>query len=256
MMDSDHPGSSQAGLIVNGLSAGYVPGMPIINNVDIIAQRGEIVTIIGPNGAGKSTLIKSIAGLLRVEKGSITFDGKNITGIRPDKLSHSGVAMVPQLDNIFRTMSVQQNLRLAGRRCQVHWRQAVDEMLTRFPVLAEKHKARAGSLSGGQRQFLAIAMALVASPDLLLLDEPSAGLSPKAALEVLGMLGGIADSQVAIVMVEQNAKAALTVSDRAYILAEGRNQYEGVASELLHDPVLGQIYLGARRAEAHATESV
>jgi len=255
-MTTKHPAVFRAGLAVNGLTAGYIRGMPIINDVSLTAKHGEIVAIIGPNGAGKSTLLKTIAGLLNVESGNVTLDGLGITGIRPDKLSQSGVAMVPQLENIFRTMSVQQNLRLAARRCQGQWRKPVDEMLRRFPMLAEKYKVRAGSLSGGQRQFLAIAMALVASPNLLLLDEPSAGLSPKAAQEVLGMLKEIARSHVSILMVEQNVKAALAVSDRAYILAEGRNQYEGIASELLNDPVLGQIYLGARRTEAHATESV
>ncbi|MFT4728134.1 MAG: neutral amino acid transport system ATP-binding protein [Granulosicoccus sp.] len=255
-MATEHPPAFQTGLIVSGLSAGYIPGMPIINDVSLTTKHGEIVAIIGPNGAGKSTLLKTIAGLLRVEQGSVTLDNRTITGIRPDKLSQSGVAMVPQLENIFRTMSVQQNLRLAARRCEGHWRKPVDDMLTRFPTLADKYKTRAGSLSGGQRQFLAISMALVASPNLLLLDEPSAGLSPKAAQEVLGMLRSISRTRVAILMVEQNVKAALAVSDRAYILAEGRNQYEGVASELLNDPVLGQIYLGARRTEAHATESI
>ncbi|ASJ70708.1 ABC transporter ATP-binding protein [Granulosicoccus antarcticus] len=247
---------SENGLQVQQLTAGYVKGMPIISDINLSMQHGEIVSIIGPNGAGKSTLLKAIAGLLRVESGSVSFDNRLITGIRPDKLSQSGVALVPQLDNIFRTMSVQQNLRLAARRCNANPRQAIESMLELFPVLAEKFNARAGSLSGGQRQFLAVAMALVSSPTLLLLDEPSAGLSPKAAQEVLGMLPGIARSHVAILMVEQNVKAALTVSDRAYVLAEGRNQYEGEASSLMNDPVLGEIYMGVRRVEAHATKSV
>ena len=244
------------GLQVHQLTAGYVRGMPIISDINLTLKHGEIVSIIGPNGAGKSTLLKAIAGLLRVESGSVTLDNRLITGISPDKLSQSGVAMVPQLDNIFRTMSVQQNLRLAARRCKGNWRQAVESMLELFPVLSEKFNARAGSLSGGQRQFLAVAMALVSSPSLLLLDEPSAGLSPKAAQEVLGMLPDIASTRVAILMVEQNVKAALTVSNRAYVLAEGRNQYEGDASSLMNDPVLGEIYLGVRRVEAHAAKSV
>lgn len=244
------------GLHVDKLTAGYVRGMPIISDVSLAMKHGEIVCIIGPNGAGKSTLLKAIAGLLSVDSGTVSLDDRVITGISPDRLSQSGVALVPQLDNIFRTMSVEQNLRLAARRCEEPWRQAIDDMLTLFPVLAERYTSRAGSLSGGQRQFLAIAMALVASPSLLLLDEPSAGLSPKAAQEVLGMLPGIARTRVAILMVEQNVRAALTVSDRAYVLAEGRNQHEGDARALMNDPVLGEIYMGARRVEAHAAKSV
>ncbi|MFK7862115.1 MAG: ABC transporter ATP-binding protein [Granulosicoccus sp.] len=247
---------NRAALIVDSISAGYVHGMPIIHELSIIANPGEIVCIVGPNGAGKSTLLKSIAGLLRIEHGSISLGESLITGIRPDTLSQSGVAFVPQLDNIFRTMSVEQNLALAARRCRENRKQRMQAMTTLFPVLEDKFTAKAGSLSGGQRQLLAIAMALIAEPALLLLDEPSAGLSPKAAFEVLGMLQAIADGGVAVLMVEQNVKAALRVSDRAYVMAEGRNQYESDAKSLLKDPVLGEIYLGARRKESHAAKSV
>jgi len=243
-------------LYVNAVSAGYSRDMPIIHEVSVTTEPEEIVCIVGPNGAGKSTLLKTIAGLLRIADGSISLGGSTITGIRPDTLAQSGVAFVPQLDNIFRTMSIEQNLALAARRCHGNRRQRTQEMKALFPVLDEKFKAKAGSLSGGQRQFLAVAMALIAEPSLLLLDEPSAGLSPKAADEVLGMLRGIAESGVAILMVEQNVKAGLRVSDRAYVLAEGRNQHEGDAQTLLTDPVLGEIYLGARREESHAAKSV
>jgi len=243
-------------LKVRSVSAGYIRGMPIIHNVSMTTEAEEIVCIVGPNGAGKSTLLKTIAGLLAVETGSIELGSKNIGGIRTDKLSVAGVALVPQLNNIFRTMSVEQNLILAARRYKGDRLQSLQHMLSVFPVLDEKFKARAGSLSGGQRQFLAIAMALIARPSLLLLDEPSAGLAPKAVDEVLGMLCSIAREGVGILMVEQNVKAALQVADRAYVLADGRNQHEGDARSLLHDPVLGEIYLGARREEAHATKSV
>ena len=249
-------GLSDTGLQVDKLTAGYVRGMPIISDVSLRLEAGEIVSIIGPNGAGKSTLLKCVAGLLNIDSGSVTLAGRSLAGVRPDRLARSGVATVPQMDNIFRTLSVQQNLRLAARRCAGHWKRPIEAMLDRFPVLVEKYHAKAGSLSGGQRQFLAVAMALMASPSLLLLDEPSAGLSPLAAQEVLGMLRGIAGTDVAILMVEQNVMAALSVSDRAYVLAEGRNQYYGIAAELMHDPVLRDIYLGARRVEAHAAESV
>lgn len=243
-------------LTVQSVTAGYIPGMPIIRNISIITRPQEIVSIVGPNGAGKSTLLKAIAGLLVVDEGSITLGERCITGIRTDKLAQSGVALVPQLDNIFRTMSVEQNLVLAARRYQGNRQQRVTDMLAMFPILAEKYKAKAGSLSGGQRQFLAVSMALIAQPSLLLLDEPSAGLSPKAVGEVLGILREIAQGGVSILMVEQNVKAALQISDRAYVLADGRNQHEGDAGALLNDPILGAIYLGTRREEAHVTKPV
>ncbi|MFK7993964.1 MAG: ABC transporter ATP-binding protein [Granulosicoccus sp.] len=243
-------------LFVDSVSAGYVRGMPIIRDVSIIVNPEEIVCIVGPNGAGKSTLLKSIIGLLTIEHGSISLGNSIISGIRPDTLSQKGVAFVPQLDNIFRTMSVEQNLALAARRCRANKKQRMQDIACLFPVLEDKFMAKAGSLSGGQRQLLAIGMALIAEPTLLLLDEPSAGLSPKAASEVLGMLQGIADSGVAVLMVEQNVKAALRISDRAYVLAEGQNQYESDAKSLLNDPVLGEIYLGARRKESHAADAV
>lgn len=247
---------STSTLTVEHLCAGYVRNMPIIQDVNLKTETEEIVCIVGPNGAGKSTLLKAIAGLLVIDSGSIQLGDRAITGIRPDKLSQSGIALVPQIDNIFRTLSIEQNLALAARRCRGNRSERIKAMTALFPVLEEKFKSKAGSLSGGQRQFLAIAMALIAQPSLLLLDEPSAGLSPKAAESVLGLLRGIAQSGVAILMVEQNVKAGLRFSDRAYIMAEGRNQYDGQANTLLHDPVLGQIYLGARREESHAAKSI
>lgn len=243
-------------LVVDTVSAGYIPGMHIIHDICISVHPEEIVCIVGPNGAGKSTLLKAIAGLLTIERGSITLGDSTITNIRPDRLAQSGMAYVPQRDNIFRTMSIEQNLKLAARRYHGNRPQRVKTIINLFPVLEDKYKVKAGSLSGGQRQFLAIAMALVAEPDLLLLDEPSAGLSPKATEEVLGMMHTIAQSGVAILMVEQNVKAALNICNRAYILADGQNQYEGESKTLLGNPVLSEIYLGARRKESYASKSV
>lgn len=243
-------------LSVIGVTAGYVPGMPVIRNISLTTKPQEIVCIVGPNGAGKSTLLKAIAGLLEVDEGSIKLGDRCITSIRTDKLKQSGVALVPQLNNTFRTMSVEQNLVLAVRRYEGNRQQRITDMLEMFPVLAEKYKAKAGSLSGGQRQFLAVAMALIAQPSLLLLDEPSAGLSPKAVADVLGMLRDIAQGGVSILMVEQNVKAALTISDRAYVFADGRNQHEAAAQTLLNDPILGAIYLGTSREEAYAAKPV
>lgn len=247
---------SDRSLKVDALSAGYIRGMPIIHDINLHAEPGETVCIVGPNGAGKSTLLKAIAGLLHIESGNVTLGNSTLTGIRTDQLAQSGVALVPQLDNIFRSMTIEQNIALAAKRCKQQRRQRISDMLELFPVLKEKFKAKGGSLSGGQRQLLAIAMGLIAEPALLLLDEPSAGLSPKAAEEVLHMLPSIARTGVTVLIVEQNVKAALKISSRAYVLAEGKNQYEGPADALLNDPVLGEIYLGARRVETHATKPV
>lgn len=253
--ESQHTMNKQS-LHVDAVSAGYTKSMPIIQDVSISVQPEEIVCIVGPNGAGKSTLLKTIAGFLPVTSGNIFLGSVSIKAVRPDTLAQSGVGFVPQLDNIFRTMSIEQNLALAATRCNGTRSARINTMISLFPVLNEKYKTKAGSLSGGQRQFLAVAMALIAEPALLLLDEPSAGLSPKAASEVLGVLREIASTGVAVLMVEQNVKAALRIADRAYVLADGRNQLEGNAHSLLHNPQLGKIFLSAGRKEPHASESV
>lgn len=218
-----------------------------------------MVCIIGPNGAGKSTLLKAVCGLLPVISGSVAFGERELTGIRPEHLAQRGLSMVPQIDNIFRRLSVSQNLALAARRCtggRAARRAAEARVIDAFPLLAEKYTARAGSLSGGQRQFLALAMALISEPSLLLLDEPSAGLSPIATAEILERLRGIVETGVSILIVEQNAKAALRHADRAYVLADGRNRHSGDARALLDDPVLGELYLGTSGLQRHAAKPV
>ncbi len=237
-------------LQVSGLVAGYVPGLPIVIDVSLTAGVGEIVTVIGPNGAGKSTLIKAIAGLLRIEQGEIVGGSSNLVGVRPDQLAEHGVASVPQNANIFQQLQVRQNLVLAARRCERNRRdERVTAMFDLFPALADKSRHRAGTLSGGQRQMLAIAMALIASPRLMLMDEPTAGLAPAAARDVFELIAQIAAAGACVVLVEQNAKAALGAAHRAYVLAEGRNQLEGPASALLADPQVGEVYLGVRRRD-------
>lgn len=236
-------------LLVDNLVAGYVPGLPIVRDLSIHVGVGEIVTIIGPNGAGKSTLIKAVAGLVIVESGEIRLGGASLIGIRPDQLADYRVAYVPQTANIFQTLSVLQNLVLASQRYSGDRNARIEAMFDLFPDLRERRPIRAGGLSGGQRQMLAIAMALVAEPTLILMDEPTAGLSPKIAQEVLKLIRTIAARGVSILLVEQNAKAALRISDRAYVLAEGRKQHDGVAADLLNDPLVGEIYLGMRRTE-------
>jgi ABC-type branched-subunit amino acid transport system ATPase component len=236
-------------LQVSDVTAGYVPDLSILRDVALTAQAGQITLIIGPNGAGKSTLIKAIAGLIPVSGGKITFDGNDITGIRTDQISERGIAYVPQSDNIFRSLTIRQNLDLALRRAG-DATAALARLFEQFPALAHKHRDKAGTLSGGQRQFLAIAMALASSPRLILMDEPSAGLSPKAAQEVLEHARALTADGVSILLVEQNVKQALRLADHCFILAEGRNQVDGAALELLNDKVVGEIYLGGRRVGA------
>jgi ABC-type branched-subunit amino acid transport system ATPase component len=251
---------SEPALEVVALSAGYVPGLPIIIDINLQVDLHEIVTIIGPNGAGKSTLIKAIAGLVRIESGQVLAHGVEITGIHTNRLIERGLAYVPQTANIFRKLTIEQNLAVAATRCRADRQAATTTMLELFPLLNEKFREKAGTLSGGQRQFLALAMALIARPSVLLLDEPTAGLSPIAARQVFALLRDLVARDVSILLVEQNARAALRHSDRAYILADGQNQHTGNALELLNDKTVGEIYLGARRKRplggAHAAKSV
>lgn len=237
-------------LQISALTAGYVPDLPILREVTMHAAQGQVTLIIGPNGAGKSTLIKAIAGLVPITAGRLICEGDDITGLRPDRLASRGIAYVPQNDNIFRSLTIRQNLDLALRRANVDVPVVLDRLMQQFPALADKLKDKAGSLSGGQRQFLAIAMALAAEPRLILMDEPSAGLSPKAAQEVLEHARTLTTGGVSILLVEQNVNQAMRLADHCYILAEGRNQIDGPAEELLNNSVVGDIYLGGKRVRA------
>jgi len=234
-------------LKVEGLEAGYVRDLPILKDVNVTLEKGTITVIIGPNGAGKSTLIKAIAGLVSVSAGSIQLAGKEIRGIRPDQMVKHGIAYVPQTDNIFRSLSIRQNLELVLRNVPADASERLADLFTTFPALAQKQQDKGGSLSGGQRQMLAVAMALATSPSVILMDEPSAGLSPKAAQEVLNLARDLTEQGVSILLVEQNVNQALRKADYCYILAEGRNQLDGQAQDLLNDPVVGEIYLGGKR---------
>jgi ABC-type branched-subunit amino acid transport system ATPase component len=236
-------------LTVSALEAGYVRDLPILRQVNVSVERASLTVIIGPNGAGKSTLIKAIAGLVPVSAGRVVLDGADITGIRPDQMGALGLAYVPQTDNIFRHLSIRENLALVLRRVEDRAAR-LDELYALFPPLAGKHKDRAGSLSGGQRQMLAVAMALATRPRVVLMDEPSAGLSPKIAAEVLDLARSLTGQGVTVLLVEQNVKQALRVADHCYILAEGRNQLDGPAAAILSDPLVGEIYLGGKRVGA------
>ncbi|MDA8747560.1 ABC transporter ATP-binding protein [Litoreibacter sp.] len=241
---------SEVVLQAQEVTAGYVPDLPILRDVSLRALAGQITLIIGPNGAGKSTLIKAIAGLVPIAQGRVTFEGHDITGLRTDRLASHGIAYVPQNDNIFRSLTIRQNLELTLRRAEADGPRVLDRLFAQFPALADKQRDKAGSLSGGQRQFLAIAMALAAEPRLILMDEPSAGLSPKAAQEVLEHARTLTSEGVSILLVEQNVNQAMRLSDHCFILAEGRNQVDGPTDDLLNDKVVGEIYLGGRRIKA------
>jgi len=242
-------------LRVEDLQAGYEPGAPIVRGVSIEARPGEIVAILGPNGAGKSTLVKAIAGTVPIESGAVTLEGRNLTATAAHRMAEGGLAFVPQTDNVFTTLSITDNLTLAAHGLSAAQRRArLAAIFALFPDLGRQPRLAAGRLSGGQRQMLAVARALIVLPKALLLDEPSAGLSPKVVAELFAKLVEIRDSGVCIVLVEQNVRAALAVADRLYVLVEGRNRLEGSKCDLLGDPEIASLYLGGgRRASVGAT---
>jgi branched-chain amino acid transport system ATP-binding protein len=241
-------GPSPPVLSTSGLVAGYERDLPIVRGVDLTVRPGELVVILGPNGAGKSTLVKSVAGLVPVFAGRISLDGSDITAIPAERRIRHGLAFVPQTENIFATLSIRDNLLLAADILPKDSRKSrLDSIYGMFPDLAERPGRRAGALSGGQRQMLAIARALLVEPSLLILDEPSAGLSPKIVAEVFARLAAINASGVTIVLVEQNVRAALSIADRGVILVEGMLRHSGDAKALGADPLIAELYLGAPR---------
>ncbi|MGI9420940.1 MAG: ABC transporter ATP-binding protein [Geminicoccaceae bacterium] len=237
-------------LEATALVGGYRPGLPILHGVSIDVALGEVVTIIGPNGAGKSTLIKAIAGFVRVTEGRVTFDGAAITNQPAHALIERGVAFVPQRENVFTSLTIHENLRIGGYVVADALEGRIERAYAMFPILAQRRRDRAAALSGGERQMLAIARALLPGPRVLMLDEPTAGLAPRVSGEVLDRIRSLASDGVAVLMVEQNARAALARSDRGYVLAEGRNRAAGTASDLLNDADLGEAFLGGRRLGA------
>jgi branched-chain amino acid transport system ATP-binding protein len=238
---------SEPVLQVRDLVAGYEPGVPIVRGASITVNRGEIVVVLGPNGAGKSSFIKAVAGLVPVSGGQVLLEGRDITAVPAHMMVRMGLAFVPQTENIFPLMSVEDNLRTAGGILKPkESAERIERMYETFPDLRAFRRKGAGNLSGGQRQMLAVARALIVEPRLLVLDEPSAGLSPKFVSMVFSMLSDIRKAGVTILLVEQNAKAALSIGDRAYVLVEGKDAHEGVASELWDDPIVAELYLGQR----------
>ncbi len=241
---------TEAALRVENVTAGYVRDLPVLRNVSVTLDKASITVIIGPNGAGKSTLIKAIAGLVPITSGTILLGDKDVSRIRPDELAKYAISYVPQNDNIFRTLTIRQNLELVLRKKRHEAADRLNYLFARFRPLEGKQHEKAGSLSGGQRQMLAVAMALATRPSIILMDEPSAGLAPKAAQEVLELAKGLTEHGVSILLVEQNVKQSLKIADHCYILAEGRNQLDGKAADLLRDPIVGEIYLGGKRTVA------
>jgi len=232
-------------LEIENLAAGYVPKLRIIEEISLIVSEGEIVTILGPNGAGKSTLIKSICGLVSFIKGRIFFQGSNLSGKKTHEIINQAIAYVPQTENVFSRLSVDHNLDLGAVTNQDNQNERLKLVFDLFPDLLKYRAAKAGKLSGGQRQMLALARALMSNPVLLLLDEPSAGLSPLLRRQVFEHVERIREGGVTVVMVEQNARAALKVSDRGIVLSEGRLRLQGSAEELLEHPSMREIYFGA-----------
>ena len=232
-------------LSIQDLVAGYVPGMPILRGVSVELRPNEIVTVLGPNGAGKSTMIKAIAGLVPIQSGKVLLQGREITGRKTHLLVRDGLAYVPQTGNVFVRLSVQENLELGGFAAERLPPERLEQIFALFPDLARFRKLAAGKLSGGQRQMVAVGRALMAGPQVLMLDEPSAGLSPKMTETLFAKLIEIRDQGIGILMVEQNAKVALAISDRGYVLAEGQPRFTGPARDLLNSPEVGALYLGA-----------
>lgn len=232
-------------LEVKNVYAGYVKDLHILQGINFQIAPGELVAVIGPNGAGKSTLAKAIFGLLTPAKGQIIFQGENIVGLKSDKIVKRGMCYVPQLTNVFASLSIEENLEMGAFIRSGSLKSLKDKIYTMFPRLGSRRRQKAGTLSGGERQMLAMGKALMLEPELLLLDEPSAALSPILVNSVLEQVKAINQTGTAIVLVEQNAKKALAMANRGYVLENGKERFEGTGEDLLNNPRVGELYLGA-----------
>ena len=237
------PDPSESLLSVRDLDAGY-GDLQVLDGVDMDVGGGEYVVIVGPNGAGKSTVMKSVFGLTTYMGGSVRFGGEEISQRRPEQIIHEGIGYVPQTDNVFGKLSVRENLEMGAYILDEVPEDQIDAVYDRFPILEERSTQKAGTLSGGQQQMLAMGRALMLDPDLLLLDEPSAGLAPDLVAEMFDRIDGINDDGTAVMMVEQNAKEALRRCDRGYVLVQGQNRYEDSGDVLLNDEDVRQQFLG------------
>ena len=228
----------------NNMTGGYGNGPDIINSCSVSVERGEIVSILGPNGAGKSTAMKAMLGLLNLKSGSVTINGKDISNFSPQERVKEGISFVPQNKNVFAGMTVEENLEMGAFLLDQNLNGIIDDIYDLFPILKEKKNQFVGELSGGQRQQVALGRALMIKPSVLILDEPTAGVSPKVMDELFDHIVKVKQTNVAILMVEQNAKQALNISDRGYVLVTGENRYSGTGQDLLNNPKVRSSFLG------------
>ncbi|MGD2187995.1 MAG: ABC transporter ATP-binding protein [Desulfobacterales bacterium] len=231
-------------LEAENITAGYTTEVNILYDVDIRLKSGQIVTIIGPNGAGKSTFLKTVFGILKPSNGKISLKEEDITGLKPDKVAKKGISYVPQVDNVFPSLTIQENLEMGAFIRDDDYSPRLNEIYELFPVLGERKKQKAGQLSGGQRQMVAMGRALMVDPQVLLLDEPSAGLSPKLVDMIFEKIIDINKTGVSMIIVEQNAREALKMADHGYVLAMGRNVLDDSGDALLANEEVGRLYLG------------
>lgn len=242
-------------LEAHDLHAGYLPGINILNGSNVYVKKGELVGIIGPNGAGKSTLLKAMFGLVNIRQGSVLLNGEDITGLKADKLVSKGVGFVPQNNNVFPSLTIEENLEMGMYQKPKMFKDRLAFVTELFPELSKRLKQRSGSLSGGERQMVAMSRALMMDPSMLLLDEPSAGLSPMRQDETFVNVQRINKAGVSIMIVEQNARRALQICDRGYVLDQGRDAYEGPGRELMNDPKVIELYLGTLATTNEVTTS-
>jgi branched-chain amino acid transport system ATP-binding protein len=226
------------------LHAGYLPGINILNGCSLVANQGELIGIIGPNGAGKSTLLKAIFGQVNIREGQVKLNGEDITNLKANKLVEKGVAFVPQTNNVFPSLTIQENLEMGVFQNPKNFEKRFEFVTSIFPDLGTRRAQKAGSLSGGERQMVAMGRALMIDPSVLLLDEPSAGLSPVRQDEAFLRVREVNAAGVTVIMVEQNARRCLQICDRAYVLDQGKDAHTGTGRELLNDPKMVELYLG------------
>lgn len=231
-------------LEAENITAGYTKEVKILTDVSVRLESGQIVSVIGPNGAGKSTLLKTIFGILKPTNGKIRLKEEDITGIKPDKVAKKGISYVPQVDNVFPSLTIQENLEMGAFIRDDDYSQRLNEIYELFPVLGERKKQKAGQLSGGQRQMVAMGRALMLDPQVLLLDEPSAGLAPNLVEMIFEKITEINKTGVSMIIVEQNAREALKMADHGYVLATGRNVLDDSGDALLANEKVGRLYLG------------
>ncbi|XWN31317.1 MAG: ABC transporter ATP-binding protein [Devosia sp.] len=237
-------------LTVKDITAGYGDGPAILDGAHLTVEPGKVHCIIGPNGAGKSTLLKAICGMLKIRKGEVTFKGERLNGLRPDQIMRKGIAFVPQERALFPKMTVRENLRMGGFTMTDHGEleKRIDSVMERFPILKERASQRAGTMSGGQQQTLAMARTMILRPDIVMLDEPSLGLAPKIVQEMFDIIKIMSDDGLTVLLVEQNALMGLKNADWGVVLDLGRTLFEGPSAEILADPRIQELYLGGKKA--------